>query len=133
MEQEKAPLNEDVTKFLDDLHHPLRKEIDHLRQAILSANPGLSENIKWNGPNFCFMGEDRITMRIQPPKQLQLIFHRGAKVVAQPTERLIQDNSHLLTWKTNDRAVVTYKNQEEIQSSQSALNQIVNAWIATAG
>jgi hypothetical protein len=126
------PLNEEVSKFLDDLTHPLRKEIDQLRQVVLSANVGLSENIKWNGPNFCFQGEDRITMRIHPPKQLQLIFHRGAKVLAQPVERLIQDSSNLLIWKTNDRAVLTYKSMEEVLSSKLALTKIVNAWVVAA-
>lgn len=71
-----------VTQFLDDLNHPLRKEIEQLRLIILGADPRLSENIKWNGPNFSFNGEDRITMRIHPSKQIQVIFHRGAKKMA---------------------------------------------------
>ena len=81
MAQEKIPFNEAVTAFLDALHHPLRQEIDQLRQAVLSANAGLSENNKRNSPNYCFKSEDRITLRIHPLKQLQLIFHRGAKVL----------------------------------------------------
>jgi hypothetical protein len=132
MAQAEIPFNEELTQFLNDLNHPLRKEIDQLRQIVLSTNAGLSENIKWNGPNFCSQGEDRITMRIHPTTQLQLIFHRGAKVLAQPVERLIQDRSNLLNWKTNDRAVVTYKSLEEILSSHSALSNIVKAWVAAA-
>ncbi len=132
MTSQEIPLNEEVTKFLNDLNHPLRKEIEQLRQVVLSANAGLSENIKWNGPNFCFQGQDRISMRIQPPKQLQLIFHRGVKVLVQPSETLIQDKSNLLTWKTNDRAVATYKSIEEILSSKPALTKIINDWVAAA-
>ena len=77
-------LNPEVTSFIDELNHPLEKEITQLRQDILGSNNGLSENIKWNGPNYCFEGDDRITMRVQPPKQIQLIFHRGAKVKELP-------------------------------------------------
>ena len=62
------PLNNDVTRFLDELHHPLRREIEALRVIILQANALLGENIKWNGPNYSVGAEDRITMRIQPPK-----------------------------------------------------------------
>lgn len=80
MTTQKLKMNEEVTRFLDELNHPLRDEIEQLRKNILAANDRLTENIKWNGPNFCFDGEDRITMRIHPPKQIQLIFHRGAKV-----------------------------------------------------
>lgn len=129
MATQKLKLNNEVTRFLDNLNHPLRNEIEQLRKDILSANDRLTENIKWNGPNFCFDGGDRITMRIHPPKQIQLVFHRGAKVQKQPENKLINDNSGLLSWKTNDRAVVEFKNMEDISSKRSDLNQIVNKWL----
>lgn len=125
-------LNPEVTKFLDDLKHPLRKEIEQLRTAILSAQPKLSENIKWNGPNFYLNDDDRITMRIQPPKQLQLIFHRGAKKQQQPKSKLINDKSGLLLWKENDRAVATFRNKAEIDSAVKDLTKIVKDWIEAA-
>lgn len=124
--------NEEVTIFLDNLVHPLRNEIEVLRQIILNSNPKLTENIKWNAPNFCYDGEDRITMRIQPPKQIQIIFHRGAKVLEQPKSRLINDESKLLAWKANDRAVATFKTLADINSNQSALREIVNEWVKAA-
>jgi hypothetical protein len=126
-------LNGEVTSFLDGLNHPLRKEIEQLRHCILSANDGLAENIKWNGPNYCFAGEDRITMRIHPPKQLQLIFHRGAKVLAQPEERLVDNDEGLLSWKTNDRAVAGFKSMDDITSKEALLSRVVNGWIKAAG
>jgi hypothetical protein len=60
--------NKEVTSFLDVQNHPLRKEIEALRKIILDANKSLTENVKWNGPNYCIKLEDRITMKIQPPK-----------------------------------------------------------------
>lgn len=124
--------NEEVTNFLDNLNHPLRNEIEMIRQIILNSNPKLIENIKWNGPNYCDESEDRITMRIQPPKQIQLIFHRGAKVLEQPQSRLINDESKLLAWKANDRAVATFKTLADINSNQSTLREIVNEWVKAA-
>ena len=125
-------LNSEVTKFLDELEHPLRREIELLRQSILKSVSGLSENIKWNGPNYCFDGDDRITMRVQPPKQIQLIFHRGARKLAQPKGKLISDSSGLLDWKGNDRAVVTFKSKADIESSKADLEGIVSKWIKAA-
>jgi hypothetical protein len=122
-------LNEEVTKFLDGLNHPFRKEIEQLRFEILSANSDLEENIKWNGSNYTFGKDDRITMRIHPPKQVQLIFHRGAKVQEQPTEKLIKDDSGLLVWKENDRAVATFKSMADIETRKTALTKIVRDWI----
>ncbi|WP_407425540.1 DUF1801 domain-containing protein [Arcticibacter sp.] len=132
MSKQAQYLNNKVTEFLDTLDHPLRNEIEELRKCILTANAGLTENIKWNGPNFCFNDEDRITMRIQPPKQIQLIFHRGAKKLEQPPNRLIDTKSKLLTWKENDRAIATFKNIREIEDAQLDLAKIVDEWISEA-
>ncbi len=120
-----------VTRFLDDLKHPFRNEIELLRKYILTANNELSENIKWNGPNYCFGNEDRITMRIQPitTKQIQIIFHCGAKVQKQPKEKLIQKNFDILTWKANDRAVATFKNMQDVENGKNDLTKIINEWI----
>lgn len=122
--------NNEVSQFLDELNHPLRSEIELLRSVILESAEDLEENIKWNGPNYSFQGEDRITMKIQPPKQIQLIFHRGAKKLEQPGKHLIDDNSGLLTWKENDRAFTSFKDIAEIKDSTSDLNIIIQNWIS---
>lgn len=122
-------LNKEVTAFLDGLDHPLRKEIEQLRHCILSAHPALAENIKWNGPNYSLDGKDRITMKIHPPRQLQLIFHRGAKVLAQPEKRLVDNDEGLLDWKSNDRAVASFKSGAEIAAKEKLLSRIVREWI----
>ena len=124
------PHNKEVTRFLDELHHPLREEIEALRLIILEASALLEENIKWNGPNYSVGAEDRITMKIQPPKQIQLVFHRGAKVKEQPKERLVQDTSGLLAWRENDRAIASFKDKEAVEAGRGALSGIVQAWIA---
>jgi hypothetical protein len=126
----KINLNEEVTDFLDELKHPFRKEIEQLRICILSANPVLTENIKWNGPNYCFDNEDRITMSIQPPKkQARLIFHRGAKKQMQPKDKLITNKSKILIWKENDRAIATFKSLQDIEDKKTELTEIVNEWL----
>lgn len=122
-------MNKDVTIFINSQNHPLTKEINLLREIILSCDKGLSENIKWNGPNYVFAGEDRVTMKINPPKNIQLILHRGAKKLEQPKDKLIQDDSGLLLWKENDRAIITFKTASEIQANTTALKKIIKAWI----
>ena len=122
-------LNPEVNIFLDNLNHPLRFEIQQLREIILGSSEGLTENIKWNGPNYTFQEADRITMKIQPPKQIQLIFHRGAKKLEQPKQKLIQTDSKLLVWKENDRAIAGFKNMEDIKTAHEELKEIVMKWI----
>jgi hypothetical protein len=127
-------LSSEVTAFLDKLNHPFRNEIEKLRICILTANSNLTENIKWNGPNYCFGSEDRITMRVQPlsTKQIQVIFHCGAKVKEQPKEKLIKDDFGMLVWKGNDRAIATFKNMEDVEDRKIELTKIVNQWINAA-
>jgi len=122
--------NIEVTQFLDELRHPLRPEIELLRAIIVAAYPHLTENIKWNGPNYSYNNQDILTMRIQPPKQIQLVLHRGAHKQTQPQDRLIQDQSGLLVWKENDRAVISFKKQDDIHKAKTDLTRIVKDWIA---
>lgn len=124
-------MNNEVNDFLDELNHSMRKEIELLRIYILSVDNNLKENIKWNGPNYCFDNQDRITMRIQPPttKNIQIIFHCGAKKQAQPIDKLIKENSKILIWKENDRAIATFKNITDIENAETNLKEIVNKWI----
>lgn len=130
MAQQTINLNKEVTVFLDEQNHPLRTEIEQLRICLLSTDNNLTENIKWNGPNYCFNKEDRITMKIQPTKNIHLIFHRGAKKQEQPKDRIIQTDSKLLQWKENDRAIVTFKNMTDIKEAKTDLTEIVNKWIS---
>ena len=41
-----SDVNIEVTKFLDDLHHPLRPEIEQLRLIILSADGRIKNGLK---------------------------------------------------------------------------------------
>jgi len=72
-------------------------------------------------------------MRIQPLKdQVQLIFHRGAKKQAQPEKKLIGSDSKILTWKENDRAIITFKSQQAIEDGKAELIAIIKDWINAA-
>ena len=128
----KSNINSEVTDFLNELNHPFRKEIELLRNVVLSPDTNLTENIKWNGPNYCFDNEDRITMRIQPTtsKQIQLIFHRGAKKHEQPTDKMIASKSKMLVWKENDRAIASFKNRQDIDNAKAELTEIIKQWIS---
>jgi len=132
MTRQTIQLNKEVSDFLHAIDHPLIKEIQLLRTVILGAHPQLSENIKWNGPNYVYNSQDRVTMKIQPPKNIQLIFHRGAKVKEQPKDTLIKDSSGLLVWKENDRAVATFKNIMDIENAKASLIKIVTDWLEAA-
>jgi hypothetical protein len=129
MSKKKPMLNPEVDSFLDKLNPLYRREIDILRALILEAFP-LDENIKWNGPNYSINNEDRITMRVNPPTKLpQLILHRGAKKQAQPAQKLIDYNHKLLTWKENDRAVLTITHKADLTTFAIEIKEIIELWM----
>lgn len=129
MNTQNISLSVETTQFLDAAAHPLRQEIEQLRKLVLGAATGLTESVKWNAPNYSICSLDCITMKIFPPKNIQLVFHRGATKKMQPTERLIQDDSGLLDWKTNDRAVATFNNSGAISKNEEALKNIITQWV----
>jgi hypothetical protein len=123
--------NTKVSTFLLSLKHPKQEEIDVLRACILGAHENITENIKWNSPNYCFQNEDRITLRIQPIslKAIQVIFHCGAKTKQELSRKILQNDYPILEWKSNDRAVASFLNLEEITKHKEMLCEIVNEWL----
>jgi len=117
-----------VTQFLDELEHPLKAEIEAIRSLVLGANPGITEHVKWNAPSFCYGGEDRITLKLYPPRKIQLVFHRGSKVKDTADFRF-HDDSGLLAWVAADRAVVAIQTMDELDEKRAALTAVINRWI----
>lgn len=117
-----------VDDFMTSLAHTRRDEIEMLRGIIASADPSLTQQIKWNAPSFCHAGEDRITFRLQPGDRVELIFHRGAK--PKPGAFSFADDSGLLRMVAADRGVATFRGVTEIEGQADSLRKLVTAWIA---
>lgn len=119
---------QEVALFMENTDHLLKDEIIALRKIILASDPEITEHIKWNAPSFCVNEEDRFTFKLNATEAVDIIFHRGAKVKAMPSERLIEDPDALLKWVTNDRAVATFSNMTDVQDKELALIAILNEW-----
>ena len=123
-------INVATSNLLDSLNLSLRTEIEELRHIILEADDQLNENVKWNSPNYYIGNSDRITLKLQSQKYIQIVLHRGAKTQPQPGERLLANDFGLLDWKSNDRAIMIFRNSEEIQLQKEKLTAIIRSWIA---
>lgn len=122
--------HEQVVKFLENLEHPLKSEIEYMRRMILEANDQLTEHIKWNAPSFCINNNDRITFNLQGKDGFRLIFHCGSKATEYAQGGpLFEDSTQLLEWATGDRAIIKLRSMDEIESNKENLLQIVNKWI----
>lgn len=123
-----------VEAFLAELDHPLRAEIERVRAIVLAADTGIRERIKWNAPSFGYGDEDRVTLRLRPGNRLQIIFHRGAKVMGNRARPFgFADRSGLLHWLANDRGMVAFSSMDEVRANEAALARLVRDWLrATA-
>jgi hypothetical protein len=122
-----APQN--VETFLAALDHPFKPGILALRQIILGADPSIVEGIKWNAPSFR-TSEYFATMHLRAKDGLQIILHLGAKTRDTATAGIaIVDPEALLVWLAKDRASVTFRDLNDIDTRRSAFVQIIRQWI----
>jgi hypothetical protein len=114
---------------MQTLTHPRKAEIEKVRTIILDADEQITEQIKWNAPSFCYGGDDRVTFRLQPGDLVELIFHRGAKVRGDSKAFAFEDSTGLLKWVTNDRAILTLDDMQDVEAKAAALKSVVSDWI----
>lgn len=119
----------EVTTFLDNLSHPLKAEILFLRDCISTEFPSLKEIIKWNAPSYQHNGIDFLTFNLSKPKEIRLVFHRGAKAKDALQDNFIEDTGGLLKWAGKDRALATFISMEDIKGNQQELMTIIRLWM----
>jgi hypothetical protein len=102
---------------------------DIVRDAVLAADPGITETVKWNAPNFVFDGADRVTLRLPPRGRLQVILHRGAKVRDDVETFEFDEPSGRLVWPARDRGILTLEDEADAAASASFITDLVQRWI----
>ncbi len=117
----------DVADYLATLEHPRKPEVVALRRLILAADRGITERIKWNAPSFGVGGDDRVTMRLAPKGQVQLVFHRGAKVIRDGFT--FADPTGWLVWAAPDRATLTVEDAADLKANGAAIAALVVRWM----
>jgi uncharacterized protein YdhG (YjbR/CyaY superfamily) len=118
-----------VSAFLRDLDHPLKPDIEAVREIILGVSAEIREGIKWKGPSF--RTKDYFaTFNLRALDRVQLIFHMGAKVKDNSTRGMrIADPAGLIQWLAKERCLVTVGTSQDIPANRAALEAIVREWI----
>jgi hypothetical protein len=128
-EPETSRTDPEVIPFMRDLDHPLKREIDAVREMILDVSPEIREGIKWNGPSFRTT-EYFATIHLRARDGVQLIFHKGAKVKDDSTKGMkIDDPEGLIQWLAKERCLVTLGVGKELHARKKAFQAIVREWI----
>jgi hypothetical protein len=118
----------DVEAFVIGLEHPHQDVILALRQIILSADPAVTEGIKWNAPNFRTT-DDFATFHLRAKDGVQIVLHRGVKIRPGDKRLPIADPGGLLNWRDKDRAVLTFHSLAEVKARRAAFTRLLKQWI----
>ena len=124
-----AAASESVESFLASLDHPSKPEILALRHIILAADPIIGESIKWRAPSF-HTSEHFATMNLRVKIGIGVIMHFGAKKSdISATGVTIPDPDSLLEWLAKDRAMLTFRDLNDIAARRSAFTNLIREWI----
>jgi len=125
-----ADTGEAVDAFMASLKHPYKAEIESIRGTILGAAAGIHEGIKWNSPSFRTT-EYFATVNLREKAGIGLILHLGAKVKRLPAGGVaIADPAKLLKWLGKDRAMVVFKDKNDLKAKKAGFAKIIRQWVA---
>jgi hypothetical protein len=111
--------NPEVDQFMAKLDHPLKDELQQVREIILAADERMTEVIKWGGPTFMYKG-NLATLTPRTRKFVNLFFQTGA---------VIPDGHGILEGDGREVRVARFYDKEDIQKKEKALKAVVREWI----
>jgi hypothetical protein len=118
-----------VEAFVASLDEASKPAVCALRQIILAADPSIAEGIKWNVPSFR-TSEYFATMNLRVKTGIGVVLHFGAKKSdITRTGVAISDPASLLVWLAKDRAMITFRDVDDITARRSALTNLIREWI----
>ena len=111
--------SEAVNDWLANFDHPLKAEMEAVREIILSASDKITESIKWAAPSFAYK-DNLCTFNPRAKKFVNLTFHKGA---------LINDTTGLLEGDQKEARVARFANMDEVEEKRAALTEVVRKWV----
>lgn len=106
---------QDVDAFMAAQIHPLKAEIEVLRNIIKGVDPAITEEIKWNAPSYSCNGYIA-TFNLRAHQHVHLIFHNPAIA---SIENAILQGSYV------DRRMTYFSDMKDVEAKQSALETVV--------
>ncbi len=111
---------ETVDEYMARLEHPLKAEVQAVREIILGVNPNITEEVKWNAPSFSYT-DYIVTFNLRTDQHVHLVFHN-------PHIASIQ--SDLLQGDYVDRRMAYFTDMDDVKDKQAELERVVRELIA---
>jgi hypothetical protein len=105
----------DVDRFMAALDHPLRAEVQALRDIILAVDDRITEQIKWKAPSFS-CGDYIATFNLRARQHVHLVFHNP---------HLAAVDSDLLSGSWPDRRMAYFTDLADVEAKRAELERVV--------
>jgi uncharacterized protein YdhG (YjbR/CyaY superfamily) len=110
--------NVDVDGWMAKYDNPQKPLVQSVREAILAADPRVSECIKWQAPTFTYKGN--IASFFPKAKQhVSLMFHKGAT---------IPGSFSILEGDAAEGRTVKVVDAVDLEAKRAELSGIIRAW-----
>ena len=103
-----------VDEFMEGLDHPLKAEVQTVRDIIKNVNKDIAEEIKWNAPSFSYNGEYLVTFNLWEKEHIHLVFHNP---------EISKVKSELLEGDYDHRRMAHFSDKDDIKSKRPALEK----------
>jgi hypothetical protein len=111
--------NHQVDEFMANLKHPLKAEMQRVREIILETDNKMTEVIKWGGPTFVYKG-NLATLTPRTKRFVNLFFQTGA---------VIKDGHGILEGDAKEVRVARFLDMKDIDEKKESLRAVVREWI----
>lgn len=115
-----AKKKETVDAYLATLEHPLKAEVQALRDIIKGVDPRITEQVKWNAPSFSHT-DYIVTFNLRATKHVHLVFHNL---------NIARIRSDILEGDYVDRRMAYFADMADVIAKQPALEAVIRKLIA---
>ena len=109
--------------WFEAYENPQKELVQAVREAILDADPRVTEAIKWKAPTFMFKG-NIASFYPKTKTHASLMFHTGAS---------LPDPSGLLAGEGDTSRVARFESIDDLEAKRPALHALIAAWIDSKG
>ena len=123
-----------VDAYMVKLDYPLKDVVQAVRELILSTDPEIGEEVKWNAPTFFYAGE----MRPFDPKEYKRylivfnLFQKNCLRLVFPSGARVNDTSGLLEGNYADgRRLAMFRSIDDVNAKKDAMQKVIKEWLRT--
>ncbi len=111
-------MTSDVDAWMAKYENPQKGLVQAVREAILAADPRISETIKWSSPAFVYKG-NLASFNPRSKAHVSLLFHTGG---------LIRGAFPSLEGEGKEARVMKFASSDELSAKAQELGRLIVAW-----